>query len=284
MKSIARLSLAAAPLLATLGLLAAQPAAAQSGYVVATPPVVVAQLQQATLSRFWMQRSGPYVPGQKVQYFVQATEGGEAFLDIPGVARGMRLAEAQAGLYTTVLTIEPGHNPGGFEQAVATLLYRDGQRVSARVERPDGLPPGARVDERRIQEERRLQDERRAREERERLGARDRRGPEITDMRPDPGDRIRDRGATNITARIGDDRSGIDSVRMRVDGRDVSRSIRVDNGEVRYRADLAPGRHTVDLAVRDRAGNTSTRSWSFDVVERRGEDRRDGPYGGERRY
>jgi hypothetical protein len=33
-----------------------------------------------------------------------------------------------------------------------------------------------------------------------------------------------------------------------------------------YRADLAPGRHTVDVTARDMVGNGVKRSWSFDVV------------------
>jgi hypothetical protein len=35
---------------------------------------------------------------------------------------------------------------------------------------------------------------------------------------------------------------------------------------VRFRADLPPGRHTAELTVRDRAGNATTKTWTFDVM------------------
>ena len=64
-----------------------------------------------------------------------------------------------------------------------------------------------------------------------------------------------------------DNGSGIASVRLRVDGRDVSHRVRFDGEELRYRTDLPPGWHTAELLVRDRAGNVSRRAWSFDVVD-----------------
>ena len=96
----------------------------------------------------------------------------------------------------------------------------------------------------------------------------DREPPRISELTPQPGERVGDRGITRIRARIEDAGSGVDaaSVALRIDGHDVSGAARLLDDQLRYRADLAPGRHTADLVVRDRAGNTSTRSWSFDVV------------------
>ena len=97
----------------------------------------------------------------------------------------------------------------------------------------------------------------------------DRQAPTIGAVTPQQGERIGERGVTRITAHIEDAGSGIDpaSVALRVDGQDVSDAIRLNEDQLRYRADLAPGRHTAELMVRDRAGNTSTKSWSFDVVQ-----------------
>jgi hypothetical protein len=104
-----------------------------------------------------------------------------------------------------------------------------------------------------------------------RHGGWDRRGPEISDVTPYDGSRVVERGhrRTEISARIGDNRSGIDysSIRLRIDGRDVTHRARIDGNDVRYREDLHPGRHVAELAVRDRAGNWSRRAWSFDVIE-----------------
>ena len=98
----------------------------------------------------------------------------------------------------------------------------------------------------------------------------DQRAPRIMDVTPSHGEHVAEnrRGMTRITARVHDGGSGIASVRLRVDGRDVSHRIRFDGEEVVFRDDLAPGWHTAELVVRDRAGNVTRRSWSFDVVDR----------------
>lgn len=104
----------------------------------------------------------------------------------------------------------------------------------------------------------------------------DNRAPRITDVTPSNGDRVSERGRTEISARIHDaGRAGIDyrGITLRVDGRDVTRHARIDRNEVQYRDDLAPGRHYAELSVRDRAGNTTRQSWSFDVVGRHWGDR-----------
>jgi hypothetical protein len=99
---------------------------------------------------------------------------------------------------------------------------------------------------------------------------RDQRPPQVFDITPSQGDRVGDRGLTRVSARFADDRSGVDyrSVTLRVDGRDVTRNARIANDELRYRADLAPGRHTAEVVVRDRAGNLTRRAWTFAVVDR----------------
>lgn len=103
---------------------------------------------------------------------------------------------------------------------------------------------------------------------------RDFHAPEITDVTPDR--RVGDRGRTRIAARFHDEGSGVAGVRLRVDGRDVTHAARVDHDEVRYREDLAPGRHHAEILVRDRAGNVARHAWSFVVVDR---DRSYGYYG-----
>jgi hypothetical protein len=97
---------------------------------------------------------------------------------------------------------------------------------------------------------------------------RDQRPPRIVDVTPDHGDRVGDRRRTRISARFQDQGSGVDAAFLRVDGRDVTWRARFDGDEIRYREDLAPGRHVAEVVVRDRAGNTSRRAWSFVVVDR----------------
>ena len=111
----------------------------------------------------------------------------------------------------------------------------------------------------------------------------DHRAPRITDVTPNNGARVSERGRTEIAARFHDDgRSGIDrrGITLRVDGRDVTRQARIDNNDVRYREDLAPGRHHAELVVRDRAGNTTRQAWTFDVMSQHRGER----YGSNDRY
>jgi hypothetical protein len=107
--------------------------------------------------------------------------------------------------------------------------------------------------------------------------------PQIVDVTPDQGDRVDDRRRTRISARFEDRGTGVQAAWLRVDGRDVTGASRFDGEQIRYRDDLAPGRHVAEVIVRDRAGNVSRRAWSFVVVDRdrydRGYEGRYGYYG-----
>lgn len=100
----------------------------------------------------------------------------------------------------------------------------------------------------------------------------DHRAPRVDVVTPRNGARIGDHGRTSIAAFLSDDRSGVDpaSVRLRVDGRDVTRFARVTPREVRVSEDLRPGRHVAQLQLRDRAGNATRTAWTFDVERHRG--------------
>jgi len=95
----------------------------------------------------------------------------------------------------------------------------------------------------------------------------DRRAPQIFDLTPSRGERTSERGLTRISARFQDDRAGVDlrSVRLRVDGRNVTGRARIDASDIRYAENLRPGRHVAELLVRDRAGNLARRAWNFEV-------------------
>jgi hypothetical protein len=109
-----------------------------------------------------------------------------------------------------------------------------------------------------------------ARDVRDSHDTRDHRAPAIFDVTPSQGARLEDHGVTRISARFNDDRSGIDprAVTLRVDGRDVTGRARVEGNDIRYAEDLRPGRHFVEVQVRDRAGNLARQAWNFDVADR----------------
>jgi hypothetical protein len=100
-------------------------------------------------------------------------------------------------------------------------------------------------------------------------GQRDERAPDISNLTPLPGERTGERHRTEVSAHFSDSFSGVDtaSVRLRIDGRDVTRLARIDNDEVHFRDELRPGRHVAEVMVRDRAGNLARRSWRFAVVD-----------------
>lgn len=106
---------------------------------------------------------------------------------------------------------------------------------------------------------------------------RDERPPTIGDLTPLPGERVGERYRMTVSARFSDYAAGIDpaSVRLRIDGRDVTGASRIGPDEVRFHNNLFPGRHLAEVVVRDRAGNTARRSWQFDVVDRGRDDYRD---------
>jgi hypothetical protein len=98
--------------------------------------------------------------------------------------------------------------------------------------------------------------------------ARDERSPNITDLLPANGERIGTRGRARVGAHLSDDGSGVDpaSVRLRLNGRDVTEDARISPDEVLFRGDLEPGRYSAEVSVRDQAGNRTVKTWSFDVA------------------
>ena len=232
-----RTHLAALLLLAPLGAtLVATPAVAQH----ATPAVVA---QAPTIERFVLRTGGRIEQGSEIKFRLVGQPGGEAWVRIPGKDRRIALTESRPGVYEAEYTVRRRDNPRAFTRAVATL-QNDGMRVTARVHVRGG--------------------------DDDNVGQRDERAPVILALTPAPDTRVGGRRTTHISARLTDEGSGVDpaSVRMRVNGRDVTPEIRRDGEEVHFRGFLARGRHTTELEVRDRAGNTTRKAWSFDVVGR----------------
>lgn len=253
MQSILRAPAAsAAILLASLGgAFVATPASAASTYVLPN------YQPHDRLQRFEL--LGPIAVNQVLTFRVHGMPGGQAWVTIPGIADRWPLNEVQPGVYEGSFGPRPGDDLNAFRRSVATLNI-SGHVDSASVggagvgvtppqySGPAGVFPGTRG-----------RDERRA--------VTDRRGPDIGEVTPAQGERVGNRNRTGISARFSDDASGVDmgSVNLRVDGRDVTGASRIGGSEIQYRGDLAPGRHVAEVTVRDRAGNQSRRTWTFDV-------------------
>lgn len=191
------------------------------------------------IERFAVQPRGRLVAGRELRFRLVGEPRANASVDIPGVVDNIRLRETRPGVYEGTYTVRRRDNLDAFDRAVATL--REGNRKTvARVEFRDN----------------------------DRGANRDQRPPQVSDLTPSHGERVEDRRRTRITARISDDRSGIDtdSVRLSVDGRNVTRNTEVTDKRIRYRDELDRGNHTAELVVRDKAGNVTRTAWSFWVV------------------
>lgn len=235
MKAI-RTSLAAALLLSPLAAFVATPAAADYAYRVAAPSIAI---PAPVIEHFAVRPTGPVEPGRVIRFELHGTAGAHATLDIPGVARDLVMRETRQGVYEAGYVMRIGQQPQAFTRTVATL--RNGPFAATAYARVEGR------------------------------GWRDgdQAAPRISDLTPIEGSRVHERGRTEVSASFEDRRSGIDpsSVRIRIDGRDVTRHARIDRDGVRVAGDLDRGRHVAEVTVRDRAGNVASRTWSFDVRE-----------------
>jgi hypothetical protein len=209
--------------------------------VVATPRAHAqparAEFARPAIERFALNTHGRIEPGKELHFRLRGVPGAQAWVDIPGVTRGIAMTETRPGVYEADYTVRRRDDARAFERATATLRVGN-QRVTARVD--------VRGDEER----------------------RDEQPPRITDVTPGEGVRVSERGRVQLFARLGDEGSGVDpaSVRLRVDGRDVTRAAQVTGDELRFRDDLREGRHSAEIEVRDRAGNATRKAWSFEVV------------------
>jgi hypothetical protein len=182
-------------------------------------------------------------PGSEVRFRLVGEPGADVRLRVPGVLTGLRMDEVRPGVYEAGYTVRRNDDLGAFERAVA-IMEKNGQRVTARAD-----TRGRGWDDDNY--------------------ANDRRAPEISDLSPAHGENVRERRRTHVSARVTDEGSGIDpeSIRLVLNGRDVTADTRLRDDTVHFRDELPDGRYTAELTVRDKAGNTARRAWSFGVVD-----------------
>jgi hypothetical protein len=174
--------------------------------------------------------------GSTVQFTLEGTPGGNATLQIPGVSQEIPMREVSAGRYVADLAVP--NNPAqpitvSKANAVARLRFGNAERL---------IQAGNPI-------------------------AIDTQAPTFREMTPSESGRIT-RARPNISATFDDATgSGIvqESVKMTLDGRDVTQEANVTGSFISYRPAqrLEPGRHEVVLTARDRAGNVATKSWAF---------------------
>lgn len=195
------------------------------------PPVAVVPLK---IERFTVAQVNRIEPGAELKFTLLGMPGATAEFDIPGVVQNVPMRESRPGVYEGSYTIRRMDNLAPSRPIVASM--RIGDRVATQVlAQPlvaDGKPPV------------------------------------IRHVSPREGDAVTGRGAA--VSGTFDDAGGLGvdprSVRIAISGRNVTGQSEITPQHFTYRADLPPGRHTVEVAASDLAGNAVHRSWSFDVV------------------
>ena len=226
------------------------------------PPAVAAA---PAIDRFTVRPVRRIEPGRELRFALQGAPHANVSIDIPGVVADVPMREVSPGVYEGAYTVRRRDDVDAFETAVATL--RLGARtVTARSDRFERLDRDR--DQARDRDPVRDRDPGRDERANDRRWGRDDLPPRITDLEPRNGETVSSAERTVIAANL-DDRggSGVDSssVRLLLDGRDVTASARVTPDELRLRSELPPGRHRAEITARDRAGNTTTKAWTFDV-------------------
>ena len=199
--------------------------------VAVPPPVAVAPLK---IERFSVTPVDRIEPGTELKFSLTGAAGANVEFDIPGVSQNVPMREVRPGVYEGSYTIKRLDNLAPSRPIVATM--RLGERaVTQALTQP--------------------------------LIA-DARPPVIRHLSPREGDTVVGRGAS--VSGTFDDAGGLGvdpkTVRIRLSGRDVTAQSQITPQHFTYRADLPAGRHTVDVAASDLAGNAVRRSWSFDVA------------------
>ena len=167
MNSTLRTSVAALALLAPLG------AALAQGPVFTVQfgqPAIVAQAPR--IERFVLATEGRIQPGDELRFQVSGTPGSRVTLDVPGELRNVAMTEVQPGRYTARYVVRRDDNFSAFQRAVATL-DKGGRRITAQVDVVRDVE-----------------------------ARRDNVAPQISDLTPSDGDRIRERGLSQPAAGV----------------------------------------------------------------------------------
>jgi len=193
------------------------------------PPVAVLKIERFTVAPI-----DRVEPGAELKFSLNGLPGGSAEVEIPGVSR-VAMREVRPGAYEAAYTIRRHDNLSPSRPIVASLKVGD-QTVRSNL--TQALTADAKP-------------------------------PVLRNLTPREGEAIIDRATISISATF-DDAGGVGvdpkSVQVLVSGRNVTADSDITTQFFTYRADLPPGRHTVDVSARDRAGNAVRKTWVFDVV------------------
>ena len=196
------------------------------------------------IERFGMVPLDRIEAGAELQFALEGMPGSTVSIDLPGVERDLRLQETRPGHYEGGYTIRRSDEINPNRPFVATL--RNGDRIVTANLNLAIARGGA-----------------------ETRPAPDNRPPTLVNLAPRDGEVVPGGQPVRIGADF-EDRggSGVDpaSVQIVLSGRNVTNDAQINSERFSLRGVLPPGRHTVEVSARDRAGNTVRQGWSFDIA------------------
>ncbi len=189
------------------------------------------------IERFTSSPVGRLEPGTELVFTLEGTPGASASFNLDGIASGIPMRELRPGVYEGRYTLRRQDRLSTTTPVVANLRAGD-RTVSANLVWPNAAPV-------------------------------DNRAPQVTRILPADGAQV-PAGSVTISAALQDvgPASGVDarSVRVMLNGRDVTPNTQIGASGFTTTAVLNPGRYDVQVLARDMAGNEVRRNWGFEVV------------------
>ncbi len=178
--------------------------------------------------------------GQELEFELRGTSGGAASFQIPGVTQEIAMREVQPGVYTGRWKAPNADNQNPVMVSGASVIGRLRVGTQERL-----IQAGSNV-------------------------MIDTQPPRLIAQSPAPNARLTQNQPTLSVVLDEGTGSGIafDTLRVLLNGKDVTRETEVTNNLVSYRPGRAlnPGRHEIEISVRDEAGNPMTAKWAFTVA------------------
>ncbi|MBC7610904.1 MAG: hypothetical protein H7228_15260 [Polaromonas sp.] len=208
-----------------------------SGAPVAVVPPAPAAPPPAVLKidRFAVTPVEKIEPGAELRFLLNGMAGAVASFDIPGVIDNVAMRETRPGVYEGNYTIRRLDNLAPSRPIVARLRMGD-KVVTSTLAQPLTI---------------------------------DAKAPVLRNLTPREGEVVAGNVATSVSASF-DDAGGVGvdpkSVRILLSGRNVTGESNITAQFFSYRADLPPGRYTVDVSAKDLVGNAMSKVWIFDVA------------------
>ena len=212
------------------------PSGMGSAAIAPVSPIAAAPPAGLKIDRFTVAPVDKIEPGAELRFTMTGMPGGVAEFDIPGVVEHVAMREARPGVYEGAYTIRRLDNLAPSRPIIGKLRLGD-KAVTSALTQP--LVSDAKA-------------------------------PVLRNLAPREGEVLPAGAPTAVSASF-DDAGGVGvdpkSVRILVSGRNVTADSNITAQFFSYRADLQPGRHTIDVTARDLVGNAVNKAWSFDVAQ-----------------